>query len=52
VRTIHLSGLKVVGFNLIDQGQTVQNVEASGLSGYDAVSLGEKCPALQRNMLQ
>jgi len=40
-----------VGFNLIDPGQTVQNVEASGLLVYDAPSLGERFPALQRNML-
>jgi hypothetical protein len=30
---MHLPSFKVVGFNLIDPGQTVQNVEASGLLG-------------------
>jgi hypothetical protein len=36
---------KVVGSNLIDPGQTVQNVGVSGLLGYDALSLGERFPA-------
>jgi len=49
--TTPLPTFKVVGFNLKDPGQTVQNVEASGLLGYDAPSLGKRFPALQRNML-
>jgi len=51
VRTTHLPTFKVVGFNLKDPGQAVQNVETSGLLGYDAASLDERFPALQRNML-
>jgi hypothetical protein len=48
---MHLPTFKVVNFNLKDPGQTVQNIEASGLLGYDAPSLGERFPALQMNML-
>ena len=46
-----LPGFEVVGFNLIDTGQTLQNVEASGLLGYYSMSLGERFLALQRNLL-
>jgi hypothetical protein len=50
-RTAHLTSFKVVGFNLIHPEQTGQNVEDSGLLGYGAASLGERLPALHRNML-
>lgn len=46
-----LPGFEVVGFNLIDMGQKLQNVEASGLLGYYSMSLGERFLALQRNLL-